>query len=274
MINFNTDNLIIVCYPRNAGGKFLINSLGLSDCAVFQHAILAQQQIDGGYSQIDKINYLKKELREVGTEWNDLNLGCHELFCVENNIYTDYPSGLIKKFTFNQTVETLSNSSFKFFIVAHQPLVCERYLEVWPNAKVIYFKNCAEFISTRPSQIQRQWDVIKGPSWPNVAPTNIDEFNSLPEFVKQELDTFLYSVKFQLYSIFQFQQLAINDHEKSISDFSNCIQWDTNNYFSIDSTVKEIEKLYNLLELNNFNEEAIREYYILWANKLKEIASK
>jgi hypothetical protein len=36
MRNVNTDSVVIVYYPTNAGGKFLINSLGLSNGCYFQ----------------------------------------------------------------------------------------------------------------------------------------------------------------------------------------------------------------------------------------------
>ena len=36
-MNYETNKIIFICYPPGAGGKFLINCLGLSDSAVLQH---------------------------------------------------------------------------------------------------------------------------------------------------------------------------------------------------------------------------------------------
>ena len=103
-INFNTDNLIICCYPSGAGGKFLINCLGLSDDAVFQSHILAEKQLNLNFSQFNKMEYLDTELKKITSNWNDLNLGCEQLFGIPNHSYFAMSSKLIKNaFDFNET---------------------------------------------------------------------------------------------------------------------------------------------------------------------------
>ena len=88
MINFDTNNIVIVSYPANAGGKFLINCLGISDLAVFQDATLAEQQLDGKLSIDDKIEYLSNTvINSTKNNWNDLHLGCIQLFGVDNILY-------------------------------------------------------------------------------------------------------------------------------------------------------------------------------------------
>lgn len=65
-MNFNTDKLIRVVYPSNAGGKFLINSLGLSKNCVFQHNIFAKTQLafpDKDFVKI-KFNYILRKIKE------------------------------------------------------------------------------------------------------------------------------------------------------------------------------------------------------------------
>ena len=84
MINFDTRNLIIVCYPGGAGGKFLINSLGLSDDCVFQDADLASRQLQQDFTPADKFSYLTNKINKVTGEWHDLDLGCVQLFGVTN----------------------------------------------------------------------------------------------------------------------------------------------------------------------------------------------
>lgn len=149
MINFNTDNIIIVCYPPNAGGKFLINCLGLSDNAVFQSSCLADMQLNLSFSQSDKINYLTSQLNKITNKWNDLNLGCRQLFGIENYTYFTILPENLKLGAFNPIISKLSHTNIKFFLVAHSTTTLDRYLNIWPNAKIIIFDNCTKFINYR-----------------------------------------------------------------------------------------------------------------------------
>ena len=275
MINFDTDNLIIVCYPSGAGGKFLINSLGLSNNAVFQDARLASAQLNNNFNQVDKINYLKNELQNVKDKWTDLNLGCLQLFGISDDSYYIYTPQVVKKLTFSPVIDSLSNSNLKYFIVAHWPTQCEQYLKVWPNAKVIYFKNCEKFISFRNMSVEREiWNTIRGDNWPTIAPVTFEEMDVLPESVKQELDTIFLDAKALLERAIVNRRFNLNYHDDSANDFPQQITWDTSWYLSSDITVSKIKELYNLLNLDMFNEELIYNYYNQWINKLKELKEK
>ena len=141
-INFETDNLVIVCYYFNAGGKFLVNCLGLSDDAVLQDSKLSEQQLHGTLSQHNKYQYIKEKITDVEYHWSDLNLGCTQLFGISNHQYAFHSASAIKNCgLFNKVVENLSHSNKKFFIVAHTACLLDKMLEVWPNAKIIYFNN-------------------------------------------------------------------------------------------------------------------------------------
>ena len=87
MIDFNTNRLIIVCYPRGAGGKFLINALGLSNGAVFQDNDLAMQQLSKLFTPEDKLAYIQTQVELITDQWTDLNLGCYQLFGMHNENY-------------------------------------------------------------------------------------------------------------------------------------------------------------------------------------------
>lgn len=158
MINFNTKNLVIVCYPPFAGGKFLISCLGLSDNCVLQDQELACKQLQKNFSTDDKINYIDDKLQQARDElvWNDLGLGCGQLFGVENDQYlNEYPE--IFKNRYHNIVDSLSNSSkHLFFKVAHNTLYLDAYLKVWPNARLIVFKNYQDFIKHRATPRNRE----------------------------------------------------------------------------------------------------------------------
>lgn len=236
-INFNTNNLIIVCYPGWAGGKFLINCLGLSDDAVFQSAALARMQLEGNFSQKQKSEYLKNESDKIENTWNDLNLGCWQLFGINSANYHTLSADKIRSLdSFNPIMTELTASSKKFFIVAHSGTILEKILKVWPNARIIYFKNCTSFINFRKNDSVKYFDIIMSP-----------------------------------YQILGEHTLSLKDKNKIIS---NAIPWDAENYWSSEKTICELKKLYNILTLSNFNEKIIAEYHTLWIDKLKELRDK
>jgi hypothetical protein len=272
-INFNTANLIIVCYPDDAGGKFLINCLGLSDDAVFLSNTMAAKQLNLTFSQSDKIGYLNTAIGKITNTWNDLGLGEKEFFGVGNTEYYLRPQ-LVKQAPFDPVISKLSHSDKKFFTVAHGEWELGPILNVWPNAKVIIFKNCKQFMNYRTkSNLQRLWDALKGADWPDVAPLSASEFATLPQFIKSELalagdiGTIIHKMA--------YDELVLNDYYNAMEKYvDHAIYWDTNHYFSEDETIGEIKKLYELYNLNNFNVELIKQYYRLWISKLVELTQK
>lgn len=274
-INFDTDNLVIVCYLNYAGGKFLINSLGLNEKSVFQDSYLAQKQLDGEFSVDQKLNYLRTELKKPGG-WNDLNLGCQSLFGIDTNLYLRYNEKIFPYFTFNNIIQKLSNSSLKFFIAAHSITSLKQYIKQWRNAKIIIFENSYNFISQRGDQIQNQWNNIRGNSWPLDAPTSLDELNTYPKFIIDEIAT-KYQWLMESISINStWLQELIKQHNIEIQEFKNnhnsqILFFDNNVYFSESDTLNTIHEIYNELDLYPYNAAHISEYYKLWDHKLKKI---
>jgi len=159
-MNFNTKNLIIVCFPNNAGGRFLINSLGLSNDAVLQDKFLAQQQLDLNFNQQDKFNLLEARISEVVGSWNDLYLSCSGFFGVKNKDYILSPELVRDYGKFNKIACDISNLDKKFFIAGHWPEVINRYFTVWPNASIIMFENFTNFINFRMNDLTSDRDQI------------------------------------------------------------------------------------------------------------------
>jgi hypothetical protein len=271
MVNFKTDNLVIICYPAYAGGKFLINCLGLSNDAVLQDQGFAEQQLAGKFSQDDKFAYIKSSIDTTKFEWNDLNLGCNELFGINNDDYlVSTDAILLSDGMFNPVVGKLTQSNKKFFIVAHTPTHLEKYLNVWPNARIVYFVNSFDFILFRQPFINKNaWDVARGSSWPIKPPTTMEEFLMLDHLIREEIssrfDLHMWTTTFNRYKKLQCQEF--DTVQKKI----NSLVWDTKNYFDADLTVAEIEKLYAILNLSGFNEDLIKQYYSIWIDKLVEL---
>jgi hypothetical protein len=220
MINFDTENIIIVCYPPWAGGKFLINCLGLNDRAVFQDCKLAQDQLDVNFTVEKKFEYLKTNMENLKNDWNDLNLGCCELFGVNNDQYINND---IEVKYFNEVINRITNTNLKLFLVAHRENYLLSYLKIWKNAKIIILNSSRKFVQWRTSNKQDCCERV---------------------FFLDELDL-----------------------DNKIYHFNN------NSYFSKSDTVAEVEKLYDLLELPNFDKKLIEDYYDLWMNKLQKLKS-
>ena len=241
--NFNTSNLIVFQFPRYAGGKFVINCLGLSDNMVLQKQSLAQKQIDETLSLEDKKKYIIEYLswEDAADGWADLRLGDVELFVNDEKQNTEvamYHLSLGKQDDdINDTVKFLSQQEDRhllFPMINHSDTV---YRGRYPNAKVIQFKNNDDFVRTRTSLLRDNQMPRDEEQWNNVANEISDEFKE----------------KFGKNATFVLQKEA---------DFL----WDTNWFNSVEDTLAGLQSLYRFLNLNDWNKvkEFIEEYYCLW----------
>lgn len=148
--SLETEQLVIVCYPLLAGGKFIINSLGLSSDAVFSNADMAQKQIQGSLTTQNKLDYLHRKLdqAEQSGEWTDLDINCPDLFGVwTNDWYANYLDYTLSRT--NNVIDILSKSHYKFFYIAHNTIILDQLLSVWPNARCIVFTDCKDICKRR-----------------------------------------------------------------------------------------------------------------------------
>lgn len=261
MINFDTNNLIIVAYPPMAGGKFLINCLALSSDAVFQHRIFAQQDLNNELTSENKMQILRDRLSEV-THWNDLYMGCRELFGVDEKIYEKY-NGNLSIFRFNDVIETLSNSKKLFFIVAHTTTVLTCILKVWRNARVIMFTDCLPFINMRGGNniAADYWKDIRATTWPDQSPKTYKELMTYPKIIIDNIEKLFPDMYDKL----------VDNIERYPHDLSKTIFWNNNLYFSSEDTANGVEKLYKEFNLTGYNREYILEYHKLWIEKINQL---
>jgi len=238
MMNFDTNNLIIVVFPINAGGRFLVNCLGVSDNAVFQDRILAQRQMDLDFGPQDKFNFLKNEINNVTKEegWNDLNLSDGALFGFANKDYLLSPELVQKYAPFTEISCIVNDANKKFFITAHWPLQLPCYLSAWPNAIIIVLENFNNFISFRTNK-------------PMIPETRLTTYRIEQEKSHRE------------------QILQITSH------ITNPIyKWNCDWYFDEEQTIQGLRYLYQELKFSDFDENLLRRYHNLWFNKLSELA--
>ena len=280
MINFDTDKIIIVCFPSYAGGKFVTNCLNHSDRCVFQEASLVQQQLDGKFTKQDKLNYIYSELDNTKEKWVNLNMSTYQLFGIHGYEYLEHPPEELK---YKPIIETLSNDNqHYFFLIAHSFEELDIMVNVWKNAKVIMYTNVNKFMEWR-IQTDRfrivyvdRWNKLKGTDWPNTPPSTIEELESLPESIllemKSDFDNFYAYCKQYLE-----HPLMPDVYQKKVDKFKNSfhgdyIEWNTDWYFSESDTVKQVKNVFEKFGLlEDYNVEEITEFYRQWSKTLHEL---
>lgn len=170
MINFQTHQIVIVYFPRFAGGKFLINCLSMSAHGVFSDSRYAEaefpqyvtefhssnvtdavlwQRLLGDYYEDFKLACATDTLpasADLMNRWFSMELGCEKLFGVNPRLYNDVSTDAMKNQNFNNVIHTLSNQTDKkFFLVAHDRDTLSDMLAVWPNAIVVRLHSFVNF---------------------------------------------------------------------------------------------------------------------------------
>jgi hypothetical protein len=269
--NFKTPNLVIACYISGAGGKFLLNCLGISKHVVLQDQVLANAQLNGQLLSKDKHNILLERVNNTSKTWGDLGLGCQELF----GDTTYKIEKLEKDFIFKPEIAELSNSELKFCLVSHDYLDLHKKLNIWPNANCILFENSQEFIQQirpsskwyMPTAINACWANIRGESWPLTAPQNLQEYNKLPAFIRSEVA--------ELHNDEIIKHYNTQDQEQKIKENvmqnQTCLIWNCDWFLNRPVFERNIQKLYNELNLDDFDADLIMSFYDTWIKKLNII---
>jgi len=154
----DSTSVVIFCYPWNAGGKFLINCLALSNDCYLQDLQLVTRQRAGALSPLDKFELLNHELDLINEEWHDgvyepgtwadFRMGCNSLFTDSKD-----PS------KFSSVVHEIAEEPKRFFVVAHTDDHLNTLLEIWPNATLVYFENNNKFLKWRTGQVDTSLDM-------------------------------------------------------------------------------------------------------------------
>jgi hypothetical protein len=119
---------------------------------VLRDAILAEQQLSVGIDVEKKLIYLQSQLatsKRTGL-WNDLALGCANLFGIPGLAYLEKYPEIIQK-QFNYVIPQLIKQQKYLFIIAHSTQYLDAYCKFWTNARVIFMteyhlKKCKKLI--------------------------------------------------------------------------------------------------------------------------------
>jgi hypothetical protein len=167
--------------------------------------------------------------------------------------------------------------------VAHEYEKLKNTLEVWPNARLIYFINGAKIIEKyRPGYLKRYsklielqtwWNLNRLPDWPEQPPAWQESLNALPysnlvKFDNPELLEKLLTLlpnKSILEKVDQAENQIVQQLANAV-EYAYC--WDAMWYEDKTICLQQIEWLYKKLELQDYNADNIDTLYSSWRQQL------
>lgn len=207
MIDFNTTNLVLVAYPNYAGGKFLINSLGLSDQACLQHSVLAQLQLDDRLPPSDKLKFLLARLNGSHYFWDDLGLGCLQLFGRHDEFGTTF-GGRTNDTQLPEYIIRLLSSKLKLFKACHTASQLSNLAQRWPNAPIVLLKNSADVARYRKRNNIDAVKINEQAIYQQV--TNINR-----TYIEWDCNNFFNFDKFDSSLKIMYNSLGLNDYDRN-----------------------------------------------------------
>jgi hypothetical protein len=291
-LRHDTDRLVVAYYDPGSGGKFILNCLGLSRHVVLQDAHLAQQQLEGRLDPSTKLTLLLERLAATESRvasmpdsnhaWQDLNLGCLELFGDASHTLPQVPGFDLRYCRFHPVINRLTHSDLYFGVVSHDIMRLSHILSRWPRARVLRLINSQNFqahFRPRPDHRQLKWQQLRGPDWPDSAPTNLDEFFSLPVMVHQELQDFDVWEQFVSPLLWAkdeaWLQQQKESHYHSVTAGHLCWIWDVDRYtLDAGQMLHRLEQLYHWLGLDDFDPDLCSQFHARYIHTLNLIREK
>lgn len=254
MVDYNSNAKIVIAhYPRYAGGKVLLNCLGLSKRFALQnyHAPIVAE---------DKFNYLKKKIDEydANTTWKDLELGCQSLF---GDDFEQWLNGEFKNL--NPQAHDVLSKDYYLPIISNTENSLSNLKKIFPNNVVISFFNCEKLVLSRKGgesindSYIRIRNKLRRKNWPERCPTSLQDFS---------IDL-LNEMQYYFPELYKKISLLSND-----SFTTGDIKWNVEWFNDIDKTVNEIKNIYNTLGLDDFNFERVKYFFSQWKIKVYDPA--
>jgi len=258
--NFDCSNVVIIQFPRFAGGKFITNCLALSRGCVPQHHDMAGYLLTNPNDYSYRLRCVNNTLPQINdmSSWIDqYELGDNQLF---GPAHVQWRQGDQDRARVNIVTSCLSNSDLKFFIVCHSgPDEILKLLAVWPNAKLILLTNHLKFreISHRlkggtgsldhhaGNYCYSKFELLRGPDWPSWQEFEICNFDT------RKLHGYRDEI---IEEVNQFYHWHLIDQQPLIFDIDPCI-------FDRDNFLTSIQNLYQFLGLDDFNPQLIGSFW-------------
>lgn len=197
---------------------------------------------------------------------------------------------------------TINNTKY-LFITSHSTSELNKLSSVWKNAKILSFKNENLFCRIRNhlnnSQLKYKviWSLIpeeEKVGWidppyyhreflncPRDIQTTVLKYLKDPDFVNKvkEILDLKYSVpvpkSYTEYNNLGKEEKRILESENTTEEYTHpdsVFVWDCNWYLSEQNTIHNTKCLYDVLELEGYDEQSTRSYYRSWIEKLEELS--
>lgn len=242
MLNWQTNKLHILFYPPGAGGNFLNSCLALSKDACPQNHLLLN------LTQNKKIKKIFDSVKHFDFSQGVVNQFGVFLYNIPNYklLKLQYPKSLVAK-SFDQRL---------WFINAHSETEVEKCLGLFPNAKIIEFKNYEKFLKFRKwphkscNDYYEKFNSIKGDEWID------DNFDNLPLVQRNEI--------IECFPSFEYYSKNSNILKGT---YKIDYEFDTSSFLDFKFFIVEVKNMYNNLNIDDFNHTLIKKLYELWINK-------
>jgi len=291
-VNFNTDQLVLVCYPGYAGGNFVINCLSLSN-GINSYTTDNDYIIDNDKQKLLDDWLTKISNQSVLEEWVDFlaekdstSSAIEKAYGILSPISTisidTMSPEIFPSYLFGAELNKLSNDpTHKFIVGLHHQIQVDKVLKFWPNAKVIIFDSYRKFLKFRKRDcmstiiLQPHWTDIRGENWPIIAPFDLDDLLTYPEFIHTEILDKFPEFFYKLNKVTEGRLGYYDDYDQTVEKYrnnDNIIFFNTDALLSNDTAILQLKQLYQQLELTDFNDQSITLFYDTWFNKIKEIS--
>ncbi len=272
MIDVDKDKLICVSFPAGSGGHFIVAALSLSGRCLPASTKWLRKTMDPKVLLDCYLTSFEQSI--IANKWQDFGIKM-DIELLENPATECLPTDM-----------SLLGVMFSY----------ENYVilsKIWKNLTVIHFTNCAEFGAWRTnaysSNLNHYWQTVKGANWPDTPPTSAEELESYPPTIRQELvDKFdkrimnyLNLNEFDTDPEFKNEHIPytelcprLSGYDIKYTDNHNVIKWNCQNFFSKANTIDGVEKLYQKLQLPNFDVTAVSTLYQKWISTLRALNNK
>jgi hypothetical protein len=260
--DFDSTRAVISCFPAFAGGKFLSNCLSLSQNACPQDAkaatFLMQQPNNYQYRLQTVLSTLPRYQQR--RQWRDFEFGDSQLY--GDLQWRQWNRGIAEPL--NDITRRLCNADMYFFITNHgmDPTALRK---VWPKATLLILTNFRRFqkisMSVKVDQTahdlgdvngnycEEKYKVLAGPDWPSwqdfekhgYCLTHLD----IKPSIKEEMAEFYHQVPNTV-------RMVMFDMDASIFDLKDFLT--------------SMRKLYDDLDLTDFNKELVSQFYLAYIN--------
>lgn len=275
-IDFNSNKLIILWYPAYASGKFIMGCLSLSKHCTPMHIDACNYLLDNPDDYEYRLSTVLKTLpiKDQMKNWLDYEFNSEIFydtsgpFNVESSVFERMHSGKLNDFGIDKRIEKSINQHMSFFAESRGNDICSlnKYLSIWPNAKIILLTNFEKFLNIAVSkknlkhtstktfvdyvgnECRERYNLLKGASWPDWELFEINHYN-IDKVAKH-----------------------VTISNDTINDIKTYYPWHSINapifnidvdgtYFNKDKFFAQIKKLYDWLGYDDFNETMLLQYY-------------